>query len=55
MKGYQLSKTSPAIDTGILIPGHATEDYFGNPVPFGDTQIDIGAFEFQENRNNRDR
>jgi len=49
VKGYQLGQTSPAIDTGISVPGHTTKDYFGNPVPYGESQIDIGAFEFQGN------
>ena len=50
VKGYQLSPSSPAIDAGIAMSKHTLEDYFENPVPFGDTQIDIGAFEYQGNR-----
>ena len=45
--GYQLKSTSPAIDSGILLPEHATKDYFGNPVPVNET-VDRGAFEYQD-------
>lgn len=45
--GYMLKSGSPSISSGVTIPGHAERDYFGNPVPFDDTKVDRGAFEFQ--------
>jgi hypothetical protein len=44
--GYQLKATSPAIDSGTLLPEHVTQDYFGKPVPYNDA-ADRGAFEYQ--------
>jgi hypothetical protein len=46
VSGFQLKSSSPAIDSGVLLPGHAVEDYFGNPVPYNDS-VDRGAFEWQ--------
>ena len=44
--GYQLKPTSPAINSGTLLPDHARKDYFGKTVPHGDA-VDRGAFEWQ--------
>lgn len=43
--GYRLRADSPAIDSGILLDKHPREDYWGNPVPYGD-KVDRGAYEF---------
>ena len=42
---YRLKATSPAIDKGIPLSANADAD--GAPRPFGATQVDVGAYEFQ--------
>jgi len=44
--GLQLQSSSPAINSGISLPGHSVKDYLGNPVP-SDSLVDRGAFEYQ--------
>jgi hypothetical protein len=44
--GYQLKSSSPAIDSGVLLPDQAAQDYFGKPVPYNNA-VDRGAFEYQ--------
>jgi len=47
LEGYFLQANSPAINTGLILPGHADLDFWGNPVPFNNSNVDIGAYEFQ--------
>jgi hypothetical protein len=44
--GFRLQPTSPAIDAGVILPGHSGTDYAGNSVPSG-SEADRGAFEYQ--------
>jgi hypothetical protein len=44
--GFALPATSPAVNSGVAVPGHPARDYLGNPVPSGG-QVDRGAFEYQ--------
>lgn len=44
--GYKLQNTSPCINSGVLLSGHATKDFWGNTVPNVVGQNpDRGAFE----------
>lgn len=40
--GYALRPSSPALNAGVVVPGHPTEDFFGNPVT--DAAPHIGAY-----------
>jgi hypothetical protein len=42
--GYKLQNTSPCINSGKIVTGAPTKDFFGNAMPIGIT--DIGASEF---------
>jgi hypothetical protein len=44
--GFALLATSPAVNSGVAVPGHPARDYLDNPVPSGG-QVDRGAFEYQ--------
>lgn len=47
LNGYKLQINSPCINTGVLLQGHATKDFWGNTVPNAVGQNpDRGAFEF---------
>ncbi len=43
--GYKLQDGSPAIDSGMEVPGNGGQDYWGNPVPYNGT-TDRGAHEY---------
>ena len=47
LEGYFLQVNSPAINSGLLLPGHAELDFWGDPVPYDNSKPDIGADEFQ--------
>ena len=47
LEGYFLQAISPAINSGLMLTGHADLDFWGNPVPYENTNADIGAHEFQ--------
>lgn len=48
LDGYKLQSTSPCINTGFLLPSHASKDFWGNPVPAVIGQNpDRGVYEFQ--------
>ncbi len=54
VKGYMLKSDSPAINSGIKLPSHPDQDYWGNPVPSNTGEVDRGAFEFQEDSRSND-
>lgn len=45
ISGYRLTKTSPAINSGMNVPGAPVKDIEGTPVPFYQSP-DRGAFEY---------
>ncbi|MFA5993147.1 MAG: MopE-related protein [Candidatus Pacearchaeota archaeon] len=45
IKDFHLQSNSPAINTGVDIG--IIKDFDGNPIPYGNTIPDIGAFEYQ--------
>lgn len=45
ISGYRLSKASPAINSGMIVPGSPPKDIEGNPVPVYEAP-DRGAFEY---------
>ncbi|MGB2868309.1 MAG: T9SS type A sorting domain-containing protein [Bacteroidota bacterium] len=45
LDGFKLQQGSPCINSGVALPGHCSEDFWGNTVPSGG-QIDRGAFEY---------
>lgn len=45
LDGYKLQQGSPCIDSGVQLPGHCNQDFWGNSVPSG-SKIDRGAFEY---------
>ena len=47
VNGYKLQSSSPCINTGMLVPNHATKDFWGNIVPaIVGQNPDRGAFEY---------
>jgi hypothetical protein len=42
---FTLSDDSPARNAGETLPNNGTQDFFGNPIPYGD-RFDIGAHEW---------
>ncbi|OPC78644.1 hypothetical protein B4N89_31210 [Embleya scabrispora] len=42
--GYALLAGSPALGTGVAVPGLGTSDYFGNAVPSDGTGVNRGAY-----------
>ena len=46
LEGYKLKSESPAINSGIKIPGNAKKDFWGNPI-LEDQDVDRGAMEYK--------
>jgi hypothetical protein len=46
--GYKLQVGSPAINSGLALKNHGTQDIWGNPVPNAGGTVDRGAFEYQQ-------
>jgi hypothetical protein len=47
LDGYMLQSNSPCVNSGLLVIDHASRDFRGNSVPYGEGTPDRGAFELQ--------
>lgn len=47
LDGYKLQSDSPCIDSGVILPNHGPQDYWGNKVPHPSGRLDRGAHEYQ--------